>query len=297
MRLAAIRSIPVLLAALIGAQGAAAQGLNILLTNDDGYRAEGLTSLRAALVAAGHTVTVVAPRENRSGSGMTGATGGVIEYSRESEDVWAIDGTPADAVALGLVHIMRPDRPDLVVSGANFGHNAGGNVLLSGTVGAALTASRSGVPAIAVSVAVDLEESQATPPFGSTRNAFAPAADFVVGLIRQLHESDARGLLPPRTILNVNYPAVGAGEVTGVRFAPLASVRPVRRVYAVASETGPARVETAVTDPARAEGGSDYDLLSDGYVTISVLDGDIDAGRESWEPLMERLIIERQVPK
>jgi len=282
-----------ILASGIAAQEPVGAGLNILLTNDDGYAAPGITSMRDALIAAGHTVTVVAPLDNRSGSSSSVTTSGVIDYTQKSDGVWAVDGTPADAVALGFVIVMRDNPPDLVVSGSNFGHNVGANVVSSGTVGAALTASRLGVPALAVSVAIDFQERDASPRYRSTLEAFAPAADLVVDLIRQLHESDADGLLPARTVLNVNYPAVGVGEVTGVRFAPVASVRAFRQVFAVAGDTGPARVETTAGNPGRAEGGSDYDLLSDGYITISVLDGNLDAGRGSWESLLERLIIER----
>ncbi len=238
-------------------------------------------------------MTVVAPLDDRSGAGMGQTTSGVIDYYEQSAGVWAIDGTPADAVALALVHVMRDDPPDVVVSGVDFGQNVGANLLESGTVGAVLAASRQGVPAIAVSAALDLGEQAATPPFRSTTASLGPAADFVADLLGQLHESDARGLLPPRQVLNVNYPAVGSGEPAGVRFAPVASVRALRRVYAVGGPTGPATVELAGGDPDRAEGGSDYDLLADGFVTISVLEGNVDAGRASWEPLLERLVVER----
>ncbi len=276
-----------------GVEAQADAGLRILLTNDDGYDAPGILSLRDALAEAGHSVTIVAPLGNRSGSGGSITTSGVIDYYEQSRAVWAVDGTPADAVTLGLVHLMRDSPPDLVVSGSNFGQNVGADLISSGTVGAALTASRMGVPAIAVSVAVDLAERDASPSFPSTRAAFGPAGDFVADLVRQLAESDAQGLLAPRQVLNVNWPAVGSGEPVGVRFATVASVRGFRQVFAVAGSTGPARVELAPGDPDRAEGGSDYDLLADGYVTLSVLDGDLDAGRGSWDALLERLAIER----
>ena len=273
----------------------AAQGnaLDILLTNDDGFDAPGIVAVREALVAAGHRVTVVAPLQNRSGSGMSVTTSGDIDYYKQEDDVWAVDGTPADAVTLGLVHVLRADPPDLVISGANFGHNVGADVTGSGTVGAAITASRAGIPAIAVSVAVDLRESDRPTPFASTREAFAPAAAMVVDIVRQLSETGGGGLLPPRQILNVNYPAVGAAEPEGVGFASLSSQRAFRRVFAVAGDTGPARISAAAGDPTRAEEGSDYALLDAGFVTISVLDGNWDAGEASWEPLLARLIIER----
>ena len=124
-------------------------------------------------------------------------------------------------------------------------------------------------------------------------NALAPAAELVVEILRQLSETGGQGLLPPRLVLNVNYPAVGANEPEGVRFAPVSTLRGARPVYAVAGPQGPAQVSMAPADGARAEEGSDLALVSAGYVTISVLDGGLDAGRESWEPLLARLVIER----
>jgi 5'-nucleotidase len=207
--------------------------------------------------------------------------------------VWAVDGTPSDAVTLGLVHVMRADPPDLVVSGANFGQNAGASVMQSGTVGAAMTAARAGVPALAVSVAIDPGEREGAPPFASTRDAFGPASALVVEIVRQLAETGGSGLLPARTVLNVNYPAVGSREPVGVRFATVSSLRAFRQLFSVAGDTGPARVQLVPGDVSRAEDGSDLALLAEGYATVSVLDGDWDAGTASWEPIRQRLIIER----
>lgn len=271
----------------------AGPGLTILLTNDDGFEAPGITVVRDALIAAGHRVTVVAPLDDRSGSAMSVTTSGTIDYYRQEEGVWAIDGTPADAVTLALVHVMHSGPPDLVVSGADFGHNVGANVLASGTVGAALTAARAGVPAIALSVAVDSGERSHATPFSSTTDALAPAADFLVEVVRQLAETGGAGLLPPRAVLNVNYPAVGAGPPAGVRFATVSSQRAFRQLYSVAGDTGPASVETVAADADRAEEGSDVALLAAGVITVSVLDGNWDAGQAAWEPLLARLVIER----
>jgi len=279
--------------AWMGPSPAAAQSLNVLVTNDDGFQAPGIVEMRRALVQAGHRVTVVAPLDNQSGVGSAITTSGMIDYYPQEDGVWAVDGTPSDAVALALVHVMRSDPPDLVISGANFGQNVGANVMSSGTVGAALTASRAGVPAIAVSVQVDLRQAGRPTPFAETRNALAPAAELVVEIVEQLAETGGGGLLPPRTILNVNYPAVGTSEPEGVRFATVSSLRGFRQVFAVAGESGPARVEIALANADRAEEGSDLALLSAGFATISVLDGDLDAGQVSWESLLERLIIER----
>jgi len=283
-----------LLAAAVGGwSSAAAQSLNVLLTNDDGFDAPGIVAMRHALLQAGHRVTIVAPLENRSGIGAAVTTSGTIDYYPQEERVWAVDGTPSDAVSLALVHVMRSAAPDLVISGANFGQNVGSSVLSSGTVGAALTASRAGVPAIAVSVAIDPRQAGRPTPFAGTQDALGPAADLVVDIVGQLAETGGGGLLPPGLILNVNYPAVGAEEPDGVRFATLSSLRGFRQVFTVAGESGPARVEMALANADRAEEGSDLALLAADFATISVLDGDLDAVRENWEPLLERLIIER----
>ena len=279
--------------ALAAAPVSAQSGLNILLANDDGYDAEGLIAVRTALLAAGHQVTVVAPLENRSGSGASLTTSGTIDYYPQEEGVWAVDGTPVDAVTLGLVHVLRANPPDLVITGANFGQNVGANVIASGVIGAALSASRAGVPAIALSVEVDLSESERSGRFSSTVDAFEPAAAFLVELVRQLTESGGAGLLPPRTILNVNYPAVGAEDPEGVRFATVSSVRGFRQLFSVGGDQGPARVQLASGNVEQAEEGSDVALVAAGFVTISVLNGSLDLGSASWEPLLQRLIIER----
>lgn len=269
------------------------QSLNVLVTNDEGVDAPGIAAVRRALLEAGHRVTVVAPARNRSGVGSAITTSGVIEYDPRGDRVWAVTGTPSDAVALALVHIMRSDPPDIVISGANFGQNAGASVLSSGTVGAALTAARAGIPAIALSVAIDPAQAEDPAPYAATFRAMDPASQFLTEVLRQLAETGGEGLLPARLILNVNYPAVGENQPNGVRFATVSSLRGFRQVFSVAGEDGPARVQLSPGNTDRAEPGSDLALLGDGFVTISVLDGDLDVGQSSWEPLLERLIIER----
>ena len=140
---------------------------------------------------------------------------------------------------------------------------------------------------------MDVRQAGQDPPFRATTEAFAPAAALLVEIVRQLAETGGDGLLPPRAVLNLNYPAVGVEEPEGVRFASVSSLRGFRQVFSVAGDTGPARIETVPANAERAEEGSDLALVTAGYATISVLDGDWDAGLPSWEPLLERLIIER----
>jgi 5'-nucleotidase len=129
----------------------------ILLTNDDGINSPGLRAAAEALATLGW-VTVVAPREQWSGAGrsLPSNTGGTIHAQRQQIggdhwEVFAVDGTPAQAVQHGILELV-PRRPELVVSGINYGENVGSGITISGTVGAALEAASFGVPALAVSL-------------------------------------------------------------------------------------------------------------------------------------------------
>lgn len=129
----------------------------ILLTNDDGIRSPGLWRAAEGLSSLGF-VTVAAPREQASGSGrsMPITSDGVIDEERldilgKSWTVFAVGGTPAQAVQHGVLELM-PRRPDLVVAGINYGENVGLGVTISGTVGAALEGAALGIPALAISL-------------------------------------------------------------------------------------------------------------------------------------------------
>jgi 5'-nucleotidase len=128
----------------------------ILLTNDDGIRSPGLWAAAEALSVHGF-VTVVAPREQQSGSGRSMpiiSDGAILEeqitVGGKTWTVYSVGGSPAQAVQHAIFEIMR-QPPDLVVAGINYGENVTTSVTISGTVGAALEAAASGVPAMAVS--------------------------------------------------------------------------------------------------------------------------------------------------
>jgi 5'/3'-nucleotidase SurE len=108
---------------------------HILLTNDDGYGAEGLRVLQAALEDFA-AVSIVAPFAEQSGAAQSLTLRRPIVVHAKRERHWAVEGTPADAVIVAL-HKLLPERPDLVISGINHGANMGENVYYSGTVGAA----------------------------------------------------------------------------------------------------------------------------------------------------------------
>ena len=135
----------------------------IMLTNDDGIRSPGLWAAASALEAIGF-VTVVAPREQSSGMGrsLPRTSDGTIStetvtVNDKSWEVYAVGGTPAQAVLHGVLEVMK-QKPDLVVSGINYGENVGSGVTISGTVGAALEAASLGIPALAISLQTEVKE-------------------------------------------------------------------------------------------------------------------------------------------
>jgi 5'-nucleotidase len=135
----------------------------ILLTNDDGIQSPGLWAAAEALDELGF-VTVIAPRDQASGSGRSMPFNiydgkiqqETLEVNGKNWTVHAIGGTPAIAVLYGIL-ILLPQKPDLIVSGINYGLNTGSGVTISGTVGAALEGAAAQVPALAISLETDRE--------------------------------------------------------------------------------------------------------------------------------------------
>lgn len=264
-----------------------ARRLRILLTNDDGWDAPGIRAVREALVAAGHDVVLVAPAANQSGTGtrMDVRFGERFVAEAHGPDAWSVEGAPADAVFFGLDVALAGRPPDLVVSGANFGHNAGRVANHSGTVGAAVTALALGVPAIAVSTELDR-----TAGPDATLAAFAPTARFTTALVARLAETAGEGpLLPPGIALNVNYPVVGMGApATGVAWTRIGERLIVRPGYRPAPDGGFTLVPVLPETPDPG-GDTDTAALAADRVSMTAIDGDWSAGGPSAGALARRL--------
>ncbi len=164
----------------------------ILVSNDAGVAAPGLAAVAQILQAIGNVI-VVAPADNRSGTGHSITIGDPI-FRRDTKlpnglAAIGLSATPASTVKVALKNILKP-LPDLVVSGINRGYNLGLAAYLSGTVGAAREGAMHGIPAIAASLA------------GGTTD-YSHAAEEVLGVARRVKQYG----LPPNTFLNVNIPA------------------------------------------------------------------------------------------
>jgi 5'-nucleotidase len=176
----------------------------ILLTNDDGIKSPGLWAAAEALSELGY-VTVVAPRDQSSGMGrsLPVTSDGIIQEERlqiKGQDwpVYAVGGTPAQAVLHGILEIM-PQKPDLIVSGINYGSNLGTGITISGTLGAAMEAAALGFRALAVS----LETAQEHHLTYSREVDFSAAAHFTLQFARFLVEKPP---FPDVDLLKVDVP-------------------------------------------------------------------------------------------
>jgi 5'-nucleotidase len=173
----------------------------ILITNDDGFNAEGLRVLEEALQPLGE-VFVVAPDREQSGQGHALTLNHPLRIERRGPRHYAVQGTPTDCIYLGVHRVLTERRPALVVSGINKGTNLGDDITYSGTVSAAFEATLIEVPAFAVSQQLDNGQAD-----------FAAAGRFALALGREVLE---RGM-PRDTLLNVNVPRVAPKGVRVTR--------------------------------------------------------------------------------
>ncbi len=236
--------------------------LKILISNDDGYRAEGLAQLVTALRALGE-LTVVAPERNRSGASNSLTLDVPLRVTRYDEGCYYLNGTPTDCVHMAISGLFEHEH-DMVVSGINDGANLGDDTLYSGTVAAAVEGRFLGLPAIAVS----LVTSHTT----AGGNHFATAARVAAELVMRLQ----RMPLDAATILNVNVPDLPYEQLKGTQVTRLGFRH---RSEPVIRSLDPKGKEVFWVGPAGAEQdagpGTDFHAIANGYVSITPLQTDL----------------------
>jgi 5'-nucleotidase len=232
--------------------------VRILVTNDDGYRSEGIQGLVNALRAVGE-VTTVAPVQEASAIGHALTLRRPLRLEAIDDRVFAVDGTPTDCVNIAVTQVFK-SLPDLVVSGINKGWNLGDDVTYSGTVAGALEGALLGIPAIAVS----LRQTREVYDFSHAARAAAVMADAIL-----------RRPLPARTFLNINVPK---GEPKGYRVTVLAKRNHVTSVAERHDPKGRAYfwIEEGQNDW-EPHDRSDYQAVRDGYISVTPLHPDLTA--------------------
>jgi 5'-nucleotidase len=173
--------------------------MRILVSNDDGVEAAGLRALAEALQPLGEVI-VCAPDREQSATSRSISLHRPLRIEKLPPwggiERWSVDGTPTDAVYIGLNQVLRDRRPDVVASGINRGPNLANDVHYSGTVAAAMEGCVGGIPSFAISLIKTRE--------------YAHAARFAAALVREI----AVHGLPEGALLNVNVPP---GEPKGAR--------------------------------------------------------------------------------
>jgi 5'-nucleotidase len=232
--------------------------MKILLSNDDGYHAEGLAALASAVGALAETV-IVAPDRNQSGASHSLTLDAPLRVGTTAEGVYFVSGTPTDCVHLAITGLLD-EEPDMVVAGINHGSNLGDDVLYSGTVAAAIEGRFLGLPAIAVSLT------------GDDPQHFSTAAQATCGLIERLLSHP----LPADTILNVNVPDVPYSELRGYQATRLGfRHRSEAMIQAVDPKGQPIYWVGPAGSGADAGPGTDFHAVGEGYVSVTPMQVDL----------------------
>jgi 5'-nucleotidase len=179
--------------------------MRILISNDDGIDAPGLHALRQIAAELSDDVWVVAPEVNKSGAGHSLSLNEPLRMRKIDERAYAVRGTPTDCVIMGVRHVLKDKRPDLILSGVNRGGNLAEDVTYSGTIACAFEGTLIGIRSIALSQSFGFSENDA--PRWDTAITHAPA------IIRKLIATP----WPPFTLMNVNFPDRAPDAVEGVK--------------------------------------------------------------------------------
>ncbi|HEX9773526.1 MAG TPA: 5'/3'-nucleotidase SurE [Steroidobacteraceae bacterium] len=232
--------------------------MRILVSNDDGYRADGLKALVEALRPLAE-LTVVAPDRNRSGASNSLTLDVPLRVFTTGERMYHVNGTPTDCVHLAISGLFDYDH-DMVVSGINDGANLGDDVLYSGTVAAAIEGRFLGLPTMAVSLVVRQDRHFAT--------AARVASELVMRLTRTpLHRS---------MILNINVPDLPYEKLRGFRSTRLGNRHRSEPVVESADPRGrPVYWVGAAGEGADAGEGTDFHAVAEGYVSVTPLQVDL----------------------
>ena len=173
--------------------------MRILISNDDGYKADGIIQLAKSLSEIAEVI-VVAPSENKSAASSSLTIGKPLKPIQIEKNVYAIDATPSDCVHLALCGFIK-ESIDLVVTGINFGANLGDDVIYSGTVAGAIEGRFLGLPSIAMSLA------------SWECKHFDTAGEIAKLLVAQINKAP----LANNTIINVNVPDIPKTEIKGIK--------------------------------------------------------------------------------
>ncbi len=231
--------------------------MKILLSNDDGYDAEGLLVLHRAIADLGE-VTVVAPEHNRSGCSSALSLRQPIKVRTHENGFYSVDGTPADCVHLAVTGLLNFE-PDIVISGINDGPNLGDDTIYSGTVAAAIEGRFLAYPGLAISLA------------GHHLDHYDAAAQVAVDLLQMLRDgADTLDTLKDVPVLNVNVPDLPYKQIRGIEVTRLGSRFQSQSVINDDAQNGDNVYWIGPPGPRNECGkGTDFDAIAKNRVSIT----------------------------
>jgi 5'-nucleotidase len=233
----------------------------ILISNDDGVNAEGIALLARIARTLCDDVWVVAPEHEQSGAGHSLSLHKPLRVRKVAEKTFAVDGTPTDAVLMGVMEVIKDKRPDLMLSGVNRGSNMAEDVTYSGTVSAAMEATLLEIPSIAFSNVIKGEVNWDVPE------------KYLAQAIRTLAATD----IPHDRLINVNFPAVPLAEVKGMKLCPQGRRRLDDNLDRRIDPQGRPYIWIGGqrTIPFRDHPEADYMRIREGYITVTPLSLDM----------------------
>ncbi len=238
--------------------------MRILLTNDDGINAPGLSVLEDIAKELSSDIWIAAPEEEQSGKGRAISLTQPVRTRKVGAKAFAIAGTPSDCVLLAVQELM-PDKPDLVLSGVNRGQNIAEDTSFSGTIAAAMFGMQLGIPSIALSQAQSFRE-RGSLPWDTSRQWGARTLKPLIDLG-----------WPLDVVMNVNFPDVDPGDVRGIQitrqgFRDETIIHTDKREDLRGNDYYWIGYKGKLSRPAE---GTDLRAIYDGYVSVSPLHVDL----------------------
>ena len=230
--------------------------MRILISNDDGYKADGIIQLAKSLSEIAEVI-VVAPSENKSAASSSLTIGKPLKPIQIEKNVYAIDATPGDCVHLALCGFIK-ESIDLVVTGINFGANLGDDVIYSGTVAGAIEGRFLGLPSIAMSLA------------SWECKHFDTAGEIAKLLVAQINKAP----LANNTIINVNVPDIPMTEIKGIKSTRLGNRH--KSEPSIKDLKNPSLYWIGENGKEADNGeGTDFHAVSNNYVSVTPLQIDL----------------------
>ena len=226
--------------------------MRILISNDDGYQADGIIRLAKSLGEIAEVI-VVAPSENKSAASSSLTIGKPLKPIQIDKNIYSIDATPTDCVHLALCGFIK-ESIDLVVTGINFGANLGDDVIYSGTVAGAIEGRFLGLPSIALSLA------------SWECNHFDTAGNIAKILVNQIDKAP----LSNNTIINVNVPDIPMNEILGIKSTRLGSRHKSAPSIQDSKDPSLYWIGENGKEADNAE-GTDFHAVSNNYVSVTPL--------------------------